>query len=74
VGPGPRESDASSAKFGLVDHFAAHWFGMAVQRPSELNPNGKTDPGTLHQSPAGKPAGFKKIVKSTKKLFQSLNC
>jgi hypothetical protein len=38
-------------------------------RPSELNPNGKTDPGTLHQSPAGKPAGFKKIVKSTKKII-----
>jgi hypothetical protein len=39
-----------------ADHFAAHWFGMAVQRPSELNPNGKTDPGTLHHQYADEPA------------------
>jgi hypothetical protein len=42
---------------------------MAVQRPSELNPNGKTDQGMLHHSPAEKPAGFEKIVKSTKKVI-----
>jgi hypothetical protein len=45
------------------------WPQRSESHPSELNPNGKTDPGTLHQSPAGKPAGFKKIVKSTKKVI-----
>jgi hypothetical protein len=42
---------------------------MAVQKPSQLNPNSKTDPGTLHHSPAETPAGFEKILKSTKKVI-----